>query len=187
MLPQRILDMFARIPPGTTIENKYYGAYDKLLNGVFDTSATDYIVEPQYALPEAFQAPGVPSVDFVVTYVVALDEQPVFFLEIKPPGHINFVSTRIAADAQMRSRFASFYDVIPMPKLHGISVMGQRLAFYSMERATGHIVPEQVQPAANHVTDTVPANRWELDITTEAGHQQFMAVVDDVKGMVAAL
>jgi hypothetical protein len=74
MLSQRILDMFARIPPDTTIENKYYGVYDKLLNGVFDTSATDYIVEPQYALPEAFQVPGVPSVDFVVIYVVALDK-----------------------------------------------------------------------------------------------------------------
>jgi hypothetical protein len=54
-----------------------------------------------------------------------LDDRPVLFFEIKPPGHINFVSARIAADAQMRSRFASFYDVIPdpTPKLHGISVM----------------------------------------------------------------
>jgi len=179
--------MFARIPPDTTIENKYYGVYDKLLNGVFDTSDTDYIVEPQYALPEAFQAPGVPSVDFVVTYVVALDEKPVFFLEIKPPGHVNLISTRIAADTQMRNRFSSFYDVVPTPKLHGISVMGQRLALYSMEKATGHIVPERVHPAENYVTDIVPVNRWELDITTEVGHQQFMAVVDDVKSMVAAL
>jgi len=76
MLSQRILDMFARILPDTTIENKYYGVYDKLLNEVFDTLATDYIVELQYALPEAFQAPGVPSVDFVVTYIVALDKNP---------------------------------------------------------------------------------------------------------------
>jgi len=87
----------------------------------------------------------------------------------------------------MRNRFSSFYDAIPTPKLHGISVMGQRHAFYSMEKATGHIVPERVQPVENYVTDTVPANRWELDITTEVGHQQFMAIVNDVKGMVAAL
>ena len=37
------------------------------------------------------------------------------------------------------------------------------------------------------LTDTVPANRWELDITTEAGHRQFMEVAGDVKGMVAAI
>jgi hypothetical protein len=56
-----------------------------------------------------------------------------------------------------------------------------------MEKATGHIVPERVHPAENYVTDIVPVNRWELDITTEVGHQQFMAVVDAVKSMVAAL
>jgi len=68
MLSQRILDLFALIPPDTTIKNKYYGVYNKVINSVFDTSATDYIVEPQYALPEAFQAPSdVPFVDFVVT------------------------------------------------------------------------------------------------------------------------
>jgi len=65
--------------------------------------------------------------------------------------------------------------------------MGQRLAFYSMDKVTGHMVPEYAQLAENYVTDTVPANRWELDITTEVGHQQLMAVVNDVKGMVAAL
>ncbi|KIM87933.1 hypothetical protein PILCRDRAFT_3645 [Piloderma croceum F 1598] len=122
------------------IENKYYGVYEKLLNGVFDTLDTDYIVKPQYALPEAFQTPGVPSVDFVVTYVIALDEKPVFFLEIKLPGHVNLISTRIAADTQMRNRFSSFYNVVLTLKLHSISVMGQRLAFYSMEKATDHIM-----------------------------------------------
>jgi hypothetical protein len=75
------VDKFACIPPDTTIENKYYGVYDKLLNEVFDTSATNYIVELQPALPEAFQAPGVPSVDFVITYIVMLDKKPVFFLK----------------------------------------------------------------------------------------------------------
>jgi hypothetical protein len=70
--------MFSCIPPDTTIKNKYYGVYDKLLNGVFDTVATDYTVKPQYALPEAFQAPSIPSADFVVTYVIVLDENPSF-------------------------------------------------------------------------------------------------------------
>jgi hypothetical protein len=65
--------------------------------------------------------------------------------------------------------------------------MGQRLAFYSMEKATGHIVPECIQPAENYTMDTVPVNRWELDKTTEVGYQQFMVVVDAVKSMVVAL
>ena len=87
----------------------------------------------------------------------------------------------------MRNRFSSFYDVVLTPNLHSISIMGQRLDFYSIEKATGHIVPEHIQPAENYVMDTVPVNRWELDITTEVGHQQFMAIVNNIKGMVAAL
>jgi len=43
------------------------------------------------------EGPGVRFVDFVVTYVITPNEKPVFFLEIKP-GHVNLVSTRIAAD-----------------------------------------------------------------------------------------
>jgi hypothetical protein len=187
MLPQLILDMFARIPANTTIENKYYGVYCKLLSIVFDTVTSKYTVEPQYPLPEAFQAPSVPSVDFVVTYVIALDERPVFFLEIKPAGHVNLISTRLAADKQMRDIFRSLYELSGTPKLHGISVMGQRLAFYSMEIDGGHIVPEEVPTTANFVVDTVPANRWELDIMTETGYQEFMTIVNDVKRMVAAL
>jgi hypothetical protein len=184
MLPQHLLDMFTRIPPDTTIENKYFGVYNKLLNGVFDTH--DFFVKPLFALPGAFQGPEhVPSADHIVTYVVTLNNKPIFFLEIKPAGHVSSPSTRIAADTQMRHIFCSFYDIVTTPMLHGVSVMGQRLAFYSMEKTTGHIVPERVQPAENYVTDTVLANRWNMDIATEVGHQQFMAVVNDVKGMVA--
>jgi hypothetical protein len=83
---------------------------------VFDvtTATSKYTVEPQYALPEAFQPPGVPSVDFVVT----LDERPVFFLEIKPPGHVDLISTRVAADKQMRDRFRSLFELSGTPKLY---------------------------------------------------------------------
>lgn len=185
MLSQHVLDQFARIPPTTTIENKYYGVFDKILNKVcFADDA--FTVVPQYALPEA-QTIGVPSVDFLVTYVVEVDDLPVFFLEIEPPLHVNHISCRVDADAQMRAKFCALYDMAPTPRLHGISVMGQRLAFYCMDKATGRINPSYVAPSMQYIVDTVPAERWETDITTEEGCQRFMAVIDDVKGMAAAL
>ena len=33
--------------------------------------------------------------------------------------------------------------------------------------------------------DTVPAERWDTDITTEEGYQRFMTVISDVKQMAA--
>ena len=67
----------------------------------------------------------------------------ILLLEIGLPGHVDLVFNKIAADRQIRDRFRSFYDWTVTTKLHGISVMGQ-LAFYSMGKANGHIVPEEV-------------------------------------------
>jgi len=129
----------------------------------------------------------VPAIDFVVTYVVAMDEKPIFFLEIKPPGHVNDISCRIAADDQMRDRFRGLYDLTPLPRLHGISAMGQRLAFYSLDKSNGNVDPEYVERSRTRIMDVVPTNRWDLDITTAAGYERFMEVVNDVRGMVEAL
>jgi hypothetical protein len=85
--------------------------FDKILNKVcFIDDA--FTVEPQYPLP---QAVGVPSVGFVITYVVEVNDLPIFFLEIKPPLHLDYISSRIDSDAQMRARFRALYDVAPTP------------------------------------------------------------------------
>ncbi|KAK2467705.1 hypothetical protein APHAL10511_000299 [Amanita phalloides] len=184
MLPQHILDQFARIPHNTTIENKYYGVFDKILNKVCFTDDA-FTIEPQYALPQAVSVR--PTIDFIVTYVVEVNDLPIFFLEIQPPLHRDHISSRVDADAQMRTRFRALYNLSPTPRLHGVSVMGQRLAFYCMYKATGHVNPHYVAPSNDYITDTVPAERWDTDITTEEGYYTFMAVINDVKQMAAAL
>jgi hypothetical protein len=87
----------------------------------------------------------------------------------------------------MRDRFRSLYELTPLPRLHGISAMGQRLAFYCLDKATGNIEPEYVERSRSRITDVVPANRWDLDITTAAGYEKFMEVVNNVRVMVEAL
>jgi hypothetical protein len=80
MLPQPILNQFARIPLNTIIENKYSGVFNKILDRRFNATSNTFTIQPQYPLPQA-QTYGVFSIGFVVTYVVAMDEKLIFFLE----------------------------------------------------------------------------------------------------------
>ncbi|KAF8495051.1 hypothetical protein BU17DRAFT_59511, partial [Hysterangium stoloniferum] len=108
-----------------------------------------------------------------VTYVVEVNDLPIFFLEIKTPLHLDHICSRVDADAQMRARFRALYNVTPTPRLHGISVMGQRLAFYCMDKATGRVDPN--------------SSGGIRTLRRRMGIRGFMAVTNDVKEMAAAL
>ncbi|KAG2048632.1 hypothetical protein BDR06DRAFT_1012793 [Suillus hirtellus] len=180
MLPQQVLDKFADVPADTTNENEYHGAYTALLcTTLYSTSLVPYMIWPHYYLDE--KNPATARVSFVA---VTLQYQPLFVLQLHPPGHINLPSTRIAADNKMRRILHSVCPETVVPKFHGISAMGQKLAFYSMDTISGRVHPDRVPTAGGGTeVDKVPANNWELNITTEAGHQRFLNVVNDVKSM----
>ncbi|KAG2126285.1 hypothetical protein DEU56DRAFT_542830 [Suillus clintonianus] len=179
MAAQQILDMFAEIPADTTIPNKYYGAYLAVLWKAF---GEPYTVHPMYELPECYKDPsllpeGKTAKDFFVTYAITLKNNPLLFLEIKPPGHLNDLSARFAADKQMRERFHSLRPITTTSRLHGISVMGQRLAFYYMDKSNGCVFPK---------SGDVPIDWWKTDITTRAGQQELNMVARDVRNMTEA-
>ncbi|KIJ06203.1 hypothetical protein PAXINDRAFT_48328, partial [Paxillus involutus ATCC 200175] len=118
-------------------------------------------------------------------YVVQVKNRPISFLQIEPPLHRTLESYRANADAQMRAKFRELGDLTPRPRLHGVSVMGQNLAFYCLDKDKARIDPTYVAPSTIY-TDTVPEKRWDADITTERGYQALMTVIDDVKQMVQA-
>ena len=74
-----------------------------------------------------------------------MDGKPIFFLEINSPGDVHDLWYRVAVDDQMRDRFCILYDLTPLPRLHGICAMGQRAAFYCLDKATDHIHLECVE------------------------------------------
>ena len=79
MLPQHILEQLSRIPHHTPIKNKYYEAFNNILNKVcFIDDA--FTVVPEYPLPQ-----DVPFIDLTITYVVEVKNLPIFFLEIMLP------------------------------------------------------------------------------------------------------
>ncbi|KAG2143579.1 hypothetical protein DEU56DRAFT_242352 [Suillus clintonianus] len=179
MLPQDVLDSFAYAPTDTTNENDYSGAYNKLIFTAFFLDP--YKMVPFYPLTDDYPAPKK-----VTLVVLTMQWQPLLFLQFHFPDHVNLLSTRIAVDNKTRQIFRSLCPTAVTPKLHGVSAMGQKFAFYSMETSSGRVFPDRVPTAGDSPeVDTVPANRWEFDITTDAGHRQFMAVVNDIKGMDA--
>jgi len=107
MLPQGVLDQFARIPHDTPIKNKYYGVYNKILSRVcFADDA--FTILPQCPPP---QTAGLPTIDFVITYVVQVNDLPIFFLEFNLPLYLARISSRVDADAQMKARFRALYNL----------------------------------------------------------------------------
>ncbi|KAG2114973.1 hypothetical protein BD769DRAFT_1488425 [Suillus cothurnatus] len=180
MLPQKVLDNFARIPADTTNANDYNGAYNSLVYYAFFPTLS----EPRLICPFCPLNEDDPATERATFVAFTKKRQPLFVLQVHPPGYINLLSTRIAADKKMRKILRSLFPETAMPKLHGVSAMGQKLAFYYMDTINGCILPENVPTAGDgEEVDTVPANRWEFDITTEAGHQQFMRAVNDAISM----
>ena len=132
------------------------------------------------------QAASTGEADLVATFGVEAGDSLVLFVEIKPPTHLKYPSTRAAADAEMRSRFADLYDECRFPRLYGVSAMGKKICIYSLDLKDerSKIQPEQLSDSSNPLFESAPVSRWDLDITTEEGYKTFMKVVDDIKQMV---
>ena len=127
-----------------------------------------------------------PTNDFLVTCVVEVNDQPLCFLEINPSLHVDYISGTVDAEGGIRAKFRALYNVTPTPGLHGVSAMEQRLAFYYMDKATSQANPNYVVTSNDYMIDTVPAGRWDMDLTIE-GYQMLVVIINDFKQMATAL
>lgn len=175
MLPQAILDEFLDIPPGTTDENEWYGAWNVLLTEYFPVRE-GWIVKPQARLPNKNRE----SVDFGVFFKIERQRIPVMFVEIKPLTAIDSLSVRADADAQMRRRFIDFYDATPTI-LTGISAFGHVVCKYELDKENKRITPSKIEKRTNCVTDVAPRARWDLDLTIAEGAARIQAIFQQVK------
>jgi hypothetical protein len=80
-------------------ETDLYGPYNTLLYYLFPPQ-DHYMIVPNYQRPLALAGS---SVDLTTTFVIR-QTQPIFYLEIKPSLHYYDISTREAADTQMRDQ-----------------------------------------------------------------------------------
>ncbi|KAJ3507673.1 hypothetical protein NLJ89_g6174 [Agrocybe chaxingu] len=173
MWPTKVLRQFELVPPNPE-ESDLYGAYNKLLNFYFPPDS-DFSVFPRY-LKAGWKEPA----DYVFFFEILLENKPVFVLELKAPSAIKFLSTRSGADAQIRTRLGDLADHCPLATLHGVSSIGTKLCFYTIDKATMEVTPEQLMPHPNRVTDIAPANRWDCDILEPEGETRLNAVFQGI-------
>jgi hypothetical protein len=188
--PPHIVAKSASLLDTETIENKFYGLYNIILNECFP--ATQFVVTPQYATAEARAGSTGDIIDraFAITYVIErlnLESGPIFFVEIKPPTYLPSISTRKDAENQIRHRFLQLSHLVRIPKLYGVSAIGRQLSYYIYERASGNVEPVALADSPSAVVDTAPIERWDTNIMEEEGRVKFLAVVEEIKQMVATL
>ncbi|RDB17621.1 hypothetical protein Hypma_001064 [Hypsizygus marmoreus] len=179
--PPYILEQFDTIAPqvGQHDATEYYGPYNGLLAELFPSSEHFMIVPPH-------KHPGHPHAgvdDFPTSFIVRRDEHPVFFVEIKPSSHLDTITTRNAADREMRERFEALSTRVKIPTLYGISAIGTNICVYAYQTESGEIAPRVIEKDARTVEDGVPVTRWRLDITTAEGEQRIWEIVNEVKVM----
>jgi len=142
------------------------------------------MIVPQYQRPTMSR-----SINFTTIFVVESvnTPTPIFYLEIKPSGHINDLNKREQADLQMRDCIRDLIAELRTPKLHGVSALGVRLAFYDYDATTHVIEPPAIPRDPIRVNDTAPAVRWSVDLLSDEGYERLVQLATEVKNMAHAV
>lgn len=92
MRPPTVVRRFERIAPDT----RDYGAYNKLLSGLFPVESVFTVIPRPYERTETTGPYG------FITLEVLLQKSPVFLIEVEGPQGISSVSACKTADQQIR-------------------------------------------------------------------------------------
>ena len=118
-------------------------------------------------------------------FCVDLHRIPVFFFEVKTAQTITLLSARADADDQVRERLRQVYDQ-SFSGLHGISALGTKLCFYSLDKILEPIItPLAIPRNEAYINDTAPVDGWNSGILTDDGYNRFMGVCEEVKTLAA--
>lgn len=106
-----------------------------------------------------------------------------FVVKIKPLDDLCHNSKRQEADLQLRRCILDLSTDLKLLVLHGLSVFGTKLAFYTYDKNTRRIQPRAVTPDPDILVDTAPKEWWSYDIVEEDGANKFREVAKEVKEM----
>ncbi|KAJ7366654.1 hypothetical protein DFH08DRAFT_660186, partial [Mycena albidolilacea] len=138
-----IFDSSAR--NGSLGNQHYYRPYNAMLAYCFGENF-DFVVllwvSPTDMFGEADDRKATGFVQLVV--FVDVDQRPVLFLDLKDDSHVGFPAKRKAADVRMRKRYNDLLYDCPIPKLHGLSVLGTHMRVYCRDKADGIVRPSSV-------------------------------------------
>ncbi|KAN0123814.1 hypothetical protein V8E52_002304 [Russula decolorans] len=180
--PSKITRAFSTVEGGADIvihDNRFYGPYNKLLYTLFPADS-DFIVSPNY-IPGNNDG----GADFIISFEINLRRRPVFIIDVKPPQHLSFNSTREAADRQIRRRLVDLSELAPLPVLYGISAIGTKLCFYEFAKVPRRLTPRRLTPQRipsdpEFTTDVAPRERWDCDVLEANGEQRLRALTAQI-------
>jgi hypothetical protein len=170
--------------------NVWNGPYNALLSTLFPID-TAFLVYPNFKTSSTTGTGYRTS----MSYKIRLENKPVFVMQLKREKDLKRSSKRMAADEKLRARLGdlignallppSFLSIsklfaigtCPLPILHGVSVFGTKLCFYSITKE-GLIEPG---------TDCAPVSRWNYDILTAEGEAELRRIVDIITTECAQL
>ena len=156
-------------------EKEFYPPYNKLLCTQFPPDSEFTVAPVTYPINTR------ESIDFVIEYVVCIDNYPIFILEIKAEKNLNLLSSRTNADIQMRKRLLDLQDKCPINILHGVSAFGNKITFYAYDKNSNQILPKLIPENLDSLVDTAPVERWKYNILENNTYIQMKQVFDNIK------
>ena len=82
-----------------------------------------------------------------------------------------------------KSRFVQLYSKAPKA-LRGISAFGTQLCLYTLEKRVNQVLPPPIPNSATYILDVAPQDRWKIDITSDAGDDKVLELVNECMEVV---
>ncbi|KIJ24730.1 hypothetical protein M422DRAFT_237347 [Sphaerobolus stellatus SS14] len=163
----------------TTLENRYYGPYNKLLDYCFGNTFAYYVAPQKLPTDDNRE-----TVDFIV-FLVVFDNngKPVFLLDVKNDNWAQNPELRFRADKQMRERYALMLHDCPVPRLWGLSVLGTSMRVYCGDTQTLNVDPPSIprpEPSGRVLSHSFLADGWSVDIMSQDGFTKMKEIVTDI-------
>jgi hypothetical protein len=163
-----------------TVDSKFFPLYDKILNYWFPP-ADGYDVSPQWTIPDTRK-----SVDFTITFVVELRQQPLLLVEIKPPSDFRVDSGREAAIIQIIQRLDEIGPTNQhLDRLYAISAIGKKWRVCYTSKGNDSRGGQPVRGVANTASlRSADVDCWNVDITSNESFTALQGIVTTIKGYV---
>ena len=188
--PQGLLNIFdvCRRPSKqltrTTVEARYYGPYDRLLNYAMVEGSFAFFLAPQAVPDEYFPHDALAFIVFLVVF--NMDQKPVLFAMIQNDGWATNNLTRQRADTLMRQQYEQLLYDSPIRHLYGLSFLGTALRVYCGDKDTGKITPHFVgysDPEFMLPRDFLEGE-WDIDVLSPDGLKKMQEIAAYIKANV---
>lgn len=166
--PEGLVKIFEHIKRNPSLMG---GAISKLLYYIFP-GFTFYVTRPSSTADRSNPLP----------FWVCTDGGPVLFVGMRDAGWADRADLRLRADEEMRKEFDHLMVDCPIPRLYGLSLLGQSLRVYRGTKDTGMLEPPPTpRPDRSHALEpSFLADQWNLDIMSDKAFATIKKIIAEI-------